>query len=198
MSSVSTEYLEHTRQQILGAAQRCFVRNGLHGTSMEDVAREAGLTEEDVSRYFESRDDLVKGIAENILQLISGFFAEIRQEEPIPPLDEVIERFARTVIDFSGSDGPGRLTPIYWASALYNEEMAERARAPIAKSRAGWVEIVERERAAGNLAPDIDAQAMGTTLVCMVPGILLQHILFGDVDAEVFRRGIRGLLGPIR
>jgi len=195
MSSVRTEYVEGHRQQILGAAQRCFVRNGLHGTSMEDVARESGLPEEDVARYFADRDDLVKGIAENILRLISDFFEEIRREDPIPPLDVVVERFARTVLAFSGSDGPGRLTPIYWASALYNEEMAKRAQAPIEQSRAGWIEIAERERAAGNLPPDADPQAVGTTLVCLVPGILLQHILFDDVDAETFRRGVRGLLG---
>jgi AcrR family transcriptional regulator len=197
-SSVRTEYTEDTRQQILGAAQRCFVRNGLHGTSMADVAKESGLTEEDVARHFADRDDLVNGIAENILRLIAGFFEEIRREDPIPPLDEVVARFSRTVIDFSGSDGPGRLTPIYWASALYNEEMAERAKAPIAESRAGWVEIAERERAAGNLAAGTDPQAVGTTLVSLVPGILLQHILFGDVDAGVFSRGIRDLLESSR
>src|SRR6266545_758639 len=131
MSTVSAEHLESHRQQILDAAQRCFVRNGLHGTSMEDVATESGLPEDAVSRHFETRDDLVQGIAANILRLISDFFGEIRQQDPIPPLDEIIERFANTVIAFSGLDGPGRLTPIYWASALYNEQMAERARPPI-------------------------------------------------------------------
>jgi AcrR family transcriptional regulator len=186
--------MEETRQQILGAAQRCFVRNGLHGTSMADVARESGLPEEDVACYFASRDDLVKGIAESILRLIAGFFEEIRREEPIPPLDEVVERFARAVIACSGPAGPGRLAPIYWASAMYSRDMAERAKAPIEESRAGWVEIAERERAAGHLAPDIDPKAIGTMLVSLVPGILLQHILFGDVDAEIFSRGIRDLL----
>jgi AcrR family transcriptional regulator len=196
MSSVSTENVERTRQQILAAAQRCFVSNGLHGTSMEDVARESGLSEEAVTAHFESRDDLVQGIAENILRLISGFFDEIGQEGSVPPLDDVVERFARTVLAFSGPDGPGRLTPIYWASALYNEQMAERAQAPIERARSGWIEIAERARAAGHLAPDADPHAVGTTLVCLVPGILLQHILFDDVDADVFRRGMRGLFGP--
>ncbi len=161
---------------------------------MADVARESGLTEEDVTRYFAGRDDLVKGIAESILSLIAGFFEEIRREESIPPLDEVVARFARAVIAFCGPDGPGRLTPIYWASAMYSKDMAERAKAPIEASRAGWAEIAERERTAGHLAPDIDPDAVGTTLVSLVPGILLQHILFGDVDAEIFSRGIRDLL----
>ncbi|HEY7484263.1 MAG TPA: TetR/AcrR family transcriptional regulator [Streptosporangiaceae bacterium] len=192
MSTVSTE---HLRSQILDAAQRCFVRNGLHGTSMEDVAAESGLPAETVSRHFETRDDLVGGIAANILRLISGFFEEIRREDPVRPLDEIIERFANTVIAFSGQDGPGRLTPIYWASALYNAEMAERARPPIEQGRSGWVEIAERERAAGRLAPDADPKAVGAMLACLMPGILLQHMLLDDVDAATFRSGVVGLLG---
>lgn len=192
MAPVNTEY-DGDRERILSAAQRCFVRNGMHGTSMEDVAREAGLPEETINVHFKDRDELVAGIAGQVLRLMSGFFAEIRGEETVPPLDEVIERFADTVITVS--KGPGHLVPIYWASALYNEPMAERARALIQAGRAGWVEIAERELAAGNLAPDADPQAVGSTLVSLLPGILLQRVLFDDIDAEIFRSGIRSLLG---
>lgn len=194
MTSMGTEYDGH-RQQILSAAQRCFIRNGMHGTSAEDISREAGLPEATIDAYFKDRDDLVGGIAENILRLLSGFFADIRATETIPPLDEVIERFADTLIAASGNDGAGRLAPVYWASAMYSEKMAERARAIIRAGRSGWVEIVERERAAGNLAPDTDPQVVAATLACLLPGVLLQRVLFDDVDPETFRRGMQGLLG---
>lgn len=194
MEPVNTEY-DSDRERILSAALRCFVRNGMHGTSMEDVSREAGVPEETINTYFKDRDDLIGGIAEQILRLISGFFAEIRGEETIPQLDEVIERFANTVIAVSALDGPGRLAPVYWASAMYSEPMAERARAIIQAGRSGWVEIAERELAAGNLAPDSDPEAVGNTLVSLLPGILLQRVLFDDVDAATFRRGVRSLLG---
>jgi AcrR family transcriptional regulator len=194
MTPANTEY-DGDRERILSAAQRCFVRNGMHGTSMADVSREAGVPEETVDSHFKDRDDLVAGIAEHILQLISGFFAEIRAEKTIPPLDEVVERFANTVITVSALDGPGRLAPVYWASAMYSEPMAERARAIIQAGRSGWVEIAERELAAGNLAAGSDPQAVGHTLVSLLPGVLLQRVLFEDVDAESFRRGVRSLLG---
>ncbi|MQA95191.1 MAG: TetR family transcriptional regulator [Streptosporangiales bacterium] len=197
MPTASTEHPVDRRQQILDAAQRCFMRNGLHGTSMADVAREAGLPEPDVDRYFTDRDDLVRGIAENILELVTDFFEGVLKEEPIPPLGEVVERFADTVIAISDADGPGRLAPIYWASALYNEQMADRARAPIHRGRAGWTEIVERERAAGRVPAGADPGAVGSLLVCLLPGIVLQRVLFGDVDPETFRRGVRDLLRSV-
>jgi AcrR family transcriptional regulator len=195
MTTASAEQLENRRQQILEAAQRCFVRNGLHGTSMEDVAAESKLPAETVSHLFETRDDLVEGIAVNILRMISDFFEEVIREDPVRPLDEIVERFANTVIAFSGVDGPGRLMPIYWASALYNTQMAERAWPPIEQGRSGWVEIAERERVAGRLPADADPKAVGAMLACLAPGILVQHLLLEDIDAATFRRGILGLLG---
>ena len=41
MPKVQPEYLEHRRQQILGAAAACFSRNGFHQTSMHDICAEA-------------------------------------------------------------------------------------------------------------------------------------------------------------
>lgn len=183
------------RQQIIDAAQRCFTRNGLHGTSMADVAREAGLSEPDVTRFFADRDDLVRGIAENILGLVTAFFADVADEAEAPPLGELIERFSGTVIDITGVGGPGRLAPIYWASALYNEQMADRARGPIRRGRDGWTAIVEREVAAGRMPASTDARAVGVLLACLLPGIVLQRVLLDDVEPGTFSRGVRDLLG---
>lgn len=195
MSAAETERAEDLRQRILEAAQRCFLRTGVHGTSMADVSRESGLAEHLITRHFGSRDDLVEGISANILRMICDFFEEIGWEYPIPPLDEVVERFAYTVIAMSEPGSQGRLTPIYWASALYSEEAAGQARAVIERIRSGWIGIAERERVAGLLPSHIDPEAVGATLVCLFPGILLQQVLFGDADPAAFRRGAMNLLG---
>ena len=50
-------------------------------------------------------------------------------------------------------------------------------------------------RDAGRLPADADPQAMGATLVCLLPGFVLQRLLLGDVDAGTLRAGIHALLG---
>ena len=52
------------REQILDAACACFVRNGFHRTTMQDLAREAAMSAGNVYRYFASKEDLVLGLAE--------------------------------------------------------------------------------------------------------------------------------------
>ena len=43
------------RSEILAAAQRCFVRSGFHGASMQDICNEAGMSPGNLYRYFPRR-----------------------------------------------------------------------------------------------------------------------------------------------
>ena len=51
--------LPHIRpQQIMAAAAKVFARDGLHGTSLDCVAREAGITKGTIYLYYRSKEDL--------------------------------------------------------------------------------------------------------------------------------------------
>lgn len=45
-----------TRQTILAAAHRCFIQNGFHGTSMRQIAREAGVALGGIYNHFSSKE----------------------------------------------------------------------------------------------------------------------------------------------
>ena len=47
------------RTTILQAAERCIQRHGIRKTTMDDVAREAGMSRPSVYRYFADREDLL-------------------------------------------------------------------------------------------------------------------------------------------
>jgi hypothetical protein len=42
-----------------------------------------------------------------------------------------------------------------------------------------------------------DAEAMAATLVCLLPGLILQRLLLGDVDARTLGAGIRAIIGAM-
>ncbi len=64
MPKVSQEYRDARREQILNAARRCFLRDGFHETSMQDLFAEAGLSSGAVYRYFPGKEDVILAIAE--------------------------------------------------------------------------------------------------------------------------------------
>jgi AcrR family transcriptional regulator len=51
------------RERLLDAAEGCLTQFGPQKTSMEDVARAAGMSRATVYRYFENRDALLLGVA---------------------------------------------------------------------------------------------------------------------------------------
>ncbi len=44
MPKVTQQHMDARREQILDAARRCFLRDGFHSTSMQDLFAEAGLS----------------------------------------------------------------------------------------------------------------------------------------------------------
>jgi len=58
------EQQEQTRERLLEAAALVFERNGFHGTKLEDVAREAGVTTGAVYSNFDGKEDLFLALAD--------------------------------------------------------------------------------------------------------------------------------------
>jgi TetR/AcrR family transcriptional regulator, transcriptional repressor of aconitase len=86
MPRVSQEHLDARRRQIIDAARRCFVRNGFHATSMQDVLAEARLSAGAVYRYFPGKDDIIAAIADDALAEISQAVQRVLDTDPAPPL----------------------------------------------------------------------------------------------------------------
>jgi AcrR family transcriptional regulator len=64
---------EEARARILEAARACFARKGVAKTTMEDVAREAGIGRTILYRFYSGRSELVEAaIVERIRELAAG------------------------------------------------------------------------------------------------------------------------------
>jgi len=56
------------REQLLDAFERCIVKFGLEGSSLEQVAEEAGMKRSIIRHYIGNRDDLVNALIERIIR----------------------------------------------------------------------------------------------------------------------------------
>ena len=60
------------RAEIVAAAQRCFAAKGLHGASVADIAREAGLSVGQLYRIFASKEAIIEAIVSEIVRNSNG------------------------------------------------------------------------------------------------------------------------------
>jgi AcrR family transcriptional regulator len=72
--STSTPRLRRSerREQILAAATSAFARTGFAGTSLEDIAAEAGVTRVILYRHFESKADLYRSVLDRAKQRLDA------------------------------------------------------------------------------------------------------------------------------
>src|SRR5215470_218198 len=77
MRRASAQLQSDRRAEILAAAQRCFVRSGFHGASMQEICAEAGMSPGNLYRYFPSKEALIAGIAERDRAEVAQEFASV-------------------------------------------------------------------------------------------------------------------------
>ncbi|MEU8678230.1 TetR/AcrR family transcriptional regulator [Streptomyces sp. NPDC048560] len=198
MARVSQEHLDARRRQILQGAARCFARDGFHGTSMQDVLKEVGLSAGAVYRYFTGKDDLIAAIAGEAIGGVRAAFEEAARTTPPPAPDRLIGRVTGAL--FSG--GPFGLAPQafaglvvqVWSEALRNERLDSTLGEAYGALRAAWVQLVDAYRANGMFPADLPADSVARTLIATAQGFIVQLALFGDIKPEVLEEGLRGLM----
>jgi AcrR family transcriptional regulator len=192
MPRVSETHLAARRQQILDAARTCFLRNGFHLTTMQDVIAEAGLSVGAVYRYFPSKAEIVEAIAEQYSdQLWTEFSALVEQDRSLVDLMTA----AIGIVDgATGPDGPLRLAVQVWSEALRDKRIGATVARVYGRFRGIFVRIAQRAVATGELPAGTDPRAAGAVLFSLVIGYGLQKILTGSPDRRVYLKGLRALL----
>lgn len=193
MPRVSAEHMAARRQQILDAARACFISNGFHTTSMQDVIAEAGLSVGAVYRYFRSKNEIIEAIADGYSEQIGAVLDSVVRD-PTRPLLEVM-RAAFEVMDHNvGPDGALRIAIQVWAEAVRDERAAELADRFFRRFRLAFVRVAGQAIAREELPADADPTSVGAALFALVVGYGLQKLLTNSPSRDSYVAGVAALL----
>ncbi|MFD7428011.1 TetR/AcrR family transcriptional regulator [Streptomyces sp. NPDC059818] len=201
MARVSQEHLDARRRQILDGAARCFARDGFHGTSMQDVLKEVGLSAGAVYRYFTGKEDLIAAIAGEAVGGVRQAFERAAKVSPPPTPDVLIGRVVRTLFAEGVDGGRGLDRRAYaglivqvWSETLRSDRLAATLAEAYDGLRASWSELVGLYRERGVLTADVPDEQVVRTLIATAQGFIVQTALFGDLGPETLEDGLRGLM----
>jgi TetR/AcrR family transcriptional repressor of uid operon len=188
------------RDEILAAAQRCFVRSGFHGASMQDICAEAGMSPGNLYRYFPSKEALVAGIAERDR-------AEVAQQFASADLSHGFFAVLEGMAHHHFAEKPNEQV------MLCTEVMAEARRNPdIARISAAfdadvkkWLgDLLRAAVARGDIPADVDVDRAVTMLMIIADGVWWRRALDPAFDpaamVSIFMDMTRHMLraGPAR
>jgi TetR/AcrR family transcriptional regulator len=155
---------ERTRERILDAALEEFGEHGYAGARISAIAGRAGVNQQLISYYFDSKEGLYRALAQRWQTMSAGY------NRPEMPIHQVVENFLRTGVE----QRP-------WARLLAWQGLVGDAQSDAdADDRffQAIVEDVRRRQRAGEIAADLDPAYVLLVLfsAAMAPTLLPQIV----------------------
>ena len=201
MPKVSDAHVEARRQQILEAARACFVRQGFHQTSIQDICREAALSPGAVYKYFPSKEHIIAASCLDCQQAGMEMIESARSEggTALQALDLIVEH-GFGMLDQEESREFMMMSVQLWSEALRSSKVKD---ALLTGSYGIWVqgltELLEQAQREGEVDPGLDATALARIIFGLWHGLLLHKSLDPDIDVKACAESFQALYhGTIR
>jgi AcrR family transcriptional regulator len=173
----TAKVVEDRREQILNAAITVFSTKGYSRTTNSDIAREAGITPGLIYYYFESKEDLLKAIAEtrSPLRLLRSLPAEAWETPP----EQLLLILIPQVLEIVESDTNVKLMRIFFPELLYGAAVTEPLRLQLLGEVVGFFrDYFARQQERGLVRSDADPTFVAQmTLSCLAGFIVRRNII---------------------
>jgi len=168
-----------TRQRLLSAAERVFLRRGLQGSSVEEIAAEAGFTRGAFYSNFKSKDELFVELLQDRVYRQYAQMAEEAQEQPGTPRERL--RWGTERVRDVQKGEKGR-----WLFRLWLECLTQAARDEEFRELAASFWSGNRTLVAGQIKatfkevgrkPPLATDQIATAMIALDVGLAVQHLV---------------------
>jgi AcrR family transcriptional regulator len=192
-----TTHRENQRERILEAAEELFIRKGIDGAKLSEIARAARLTRNTLYEYFPNKQEVAWAILEKI-------FARAQAEWDEQPGQSGLERLEQFMLLRSGEieTHPEHLRFIVEFNTLYAREANPfRMRQTGQQARQGADDPVTRliraGMADGSLRPDLNPELSAAALRNLLSGMNARFALLGELVAQEYGQPVMDIYREI-
>lgn len=178
----------------MAAAIDCFARFGYQGTSIERIARHAGVTKGALYYHFRDKEDLLfEAVSERVGEFEHHVLAEISPSaDALASLKRVIDAcfFHATVSNHR------RFIITLMIEALdTNPRLSAKFQRILRRMRAFLADVVRRGQQAGTVRADLDSEQTATMIAGAIMGAEIQH--YQDPEEVDLRRVLDTLVAQL-
>ncbi len=161
---------ETRRAQILEAAIACFADKGYYGTSIDDIAAQAGLSKGAIYHHFQSKREILLFLFEEwSADLLARWRSIGERSTPLEALSQDTLEALNLVEDIVPLSRAGLE---FCSHAVRDDDLRQRVAGVYADARRYLTGLIEEARQQG-LVGDVNAQLMATALIAMFEGLFL-------------------------
>lgn len=192
MPKISDERRNARRLQILDAAWRCFEREGLHATTMDDIVRASGLSAGAVYSYFKNKDELILAALTTSLAGLRDRLVPVIARRPPPPPTALVADILAEIDAFTAREGFDlkRIALLGWSESQRNEALRVTMAGFYRAFRDQLGEVALAWRSDRKLAANVDETAVAKALLAVILGFVVEAAVLGDVTPAEIARGL--------
>jgi AcrR family transcriptional regulator len=186
MSKLKPQEVEQRRREIIEAARVCFLRNGFHQTTTDEICREAAITPGGLYHYFGSKEEIISAVIEDaahttVQDLRSTAEASGDVRTAVQALASLFFQWIRD----PQLDNVTRLDMEIWAETLRNEKLAEITRGGRALRRQWLESLIRGAIQEGVYTKEVDPRGLANLIMSIFDGLRLGRLLWrDDFDVE--------------
>jgi AcrR family transcriptional regulator len=159
----------------------CFSRYGYQGTSIDRIAREAGVTKGAIYYHFKDKDDL---LAAAVADRVAEFEDRVQRAVEGCGAEESLHRVVHVAVSHALSNDRPRFAIKLMVEAIdTHDTLRDAMRRMMQRYRAFVRNIIRKGQESGHFRADADAEGLAATLTSAVIGGETQYYL----DPERFR-----------
>ena len=187
MPKVVPEYREEAKSKILEAAFQEFSEKGFHQTTMEDVAKRVGVSKGALYLYFNSKEELFKGIYEKAPQALGDIMrSSFKGNDFVESSSQIFDRMMQQY-----ASNPSLSFEIF-AEATRNPDLKKVLRANYDRYINVMVSFLKEQKAEVRSTKDLDLRALAQALISLWNG-MEALLVVGYPVAEVKRAWLEAL-----
>ena len=183
----------NTKRKIIKTALRIFLQKGYDRASMNEIARETGVTKGGIYHHFESKEHLFRDalafITAEMQKWSSSRFREVRSSRDLlaalfGSIASMKDAFAG-IVGEGGNQQPYSFLEILVNAARRDEGVRQEMGAVYAHTRKNIKEVLLQGQKAGEIRDDIDCEALAFEITALMEGTLLLSVIDETVDLAV-------------
>lgn len=188
---------QERKNQILEAAMRVFARSGFDKARMDDIVAESGLSKGTLYWYFDSKDEIISTILENMFDEELAHLKGMQKEGSAS--EKILAFTTQTIADLDEMRWLFPLTLEFYALALRQQNVEEVLRKYLHAYLEILTPIIQQGIDQGEFQTD-NAQDIAVEILALFEGILLLSIFDRDVVnlEKNIELGTRKLLDGLR
>lgn len=177
---------EEKRREILGAAERCFMRDGLQGASIASICAEAGISPGHLYHYFSSKEAIVSAMIEIRLAEAASRFANLAEGA-----DVLGTLFGEMTV---GASGHPPLLLEALAEANRNPAMAKALQDHTRGVHSLLADLLAKGQAAGAIDPALDRNMTASIIISIIDGSKTLCLRDPELDAEQATKALQTMI----